>query len=100
MAEYIEREAAINAMCRLCSDTTRDKCSIADICNHVLRLEAVPAADVRPVIRGHIEEDENTYLYCSECNCNITLAAYETPNGNLILRPNFCPNCGAMMEES
>ena len=53
--EYIEREAAINAMCRLCSDTTRDKCRIADICNHVCRLEAIPAADVRPVV------------YCKEC---------------------------------
>lgn len=50
MTDYISREAAINAMCRLCSDTTRDKCRIADICNHVCRLEAIPAADVRPVI--------------------------------------------------
>lgn len=63
-------------------------------------LDDVPSEDVRPVVRGHIEEDENTYLFCSECNCNITLAAYETPDNRLVLRPNFCPNCGALMEES
>ena len=62
-------------------------------------IDSIPAADVRPVVRGRIEEDENTYLWCSECGCNITLAAYEIPNGNLILRPNFCPNCGADMRE-
>ena len=64
---------------------------LADLVNDI------PAADVRPVVRGHIEEDENTYLFCSECNCNITLAAYETPDNRLVLRPNFCPNCGADM---
>ena len=58
---------------------------------------ALPAADVRPVVRGHLEEDENTYIFCSECGCNLTLAAYETPDGNLILRPRFCPNCGASL---
>lgn len=50
MAEYIEREAAINSMCRWRSDTTRDKCHIADVCNLACRLEAVPAADVREVV--------------------------------------------------
>ena len=98
MAEYIEREAAITKIREEgvygsgYSNEERED-------NVVDMIESIPAADVRPVVRGHIEEDENTYLYCSECNCDITLAAYETPNGNLILRPNFCPNCGADMRE-
>ena len=114
MAEYIEREALLERIDGIwdCADMVfepNDKCCRSDDCasckwretkNAIRKIAAnIPAADVRPVIRGHIEEDENTYLYCSECNCNITLAAYETPNGNLILRPNFCPNCGADMRE-
>ena len=91
MKEYIEREA-VNALIKA-------ECSPKVAAYLIDAVATIPAADVRPVVRGHIEEDENTYLYCSECNCNITLAAYETPNGNLILRPNFCPNCGADMRE-
>ena len=96
MAEYISREAAINAMCRLCSDTTRDKCSIQDICNHVCRLEAVPAADVRPVVRGKWEEDWETG--CSTCSACDESYLWEDYDG--VGEWNYCPNCGAVMEES
>ena len=85
MAEYFEKEI----LCDWCLKTGPSYC---DKC--VMNRHDLPAADVRPVVRGHIEEDENSYLFCSECNCNITLAIYETPNGNLVLRPNYCPNCG------
>ena len=98
MAEYILREAAIKRFNFAVLDCLGMEPTIraGDI---IKALESIPAADVRPVVRGRIEEDENTYLWCSECGCNITLAAYEMPNGNLILRPNFCPNCGADMRE-
>ena len=89
--ECIEREAAINAMCRLCSDTTRDKCSIQDICNPVCRLEAVPAADVRTVVRGKWENIGSDVWKCSSCGYGIM-----PWNAGV----NFCPNCGAVMEES
>ena len=100
MAEYIEREAALRANCYFCSEHLKDDSPCGEKCADYMKFMEIPAADVRPVVRGYIEEDEDTYLYCSECNCNITLSAYETPNGNLILRPRFCPNCGARMEES
>lgn len=114
MAEYIEREAFLERVDGIwdCADMVfepNDKCCRSDDCasckwretkNAIRKIAAnLPAADVREVKRGHIEEDENTYLWCSECGCNITLASYEMPNGNLILRPNFCPNCGADMRE-
>ena len=84
MAEYIERS---ERLLYYISDMAYEQ------------IQRVHAADVRPVMRGHIEEDENTYLFCSECNCDITLVAYETPDNRLVLRPNFCPNCGADMRE-
>lgn len=95
MAEYIDIDAPV-----VVTDTRgRERETTV---RHILKMNkgVYTAAAVRPVVRGRIEEDENTYLWCSECGCNITLAAYEMPNGNLILRPNFCPNCGAMMENS
>lgn len=93
MSDYISREAAIEAMYEVCNKDQRQIFTREQL----LALDDVPAADVRENKRGHIEEDENTYLWCSECGCNITLSAYTMPNGNLILRPNFCPNCGADM---
>lgn len=98
MAEYIEREAAL-ALAESEEYLTPDGDEIYHEYIPVSAVKSIPAADVRPVVRGHIEEDENTYLFCSECNCNITLAAYETPDNRLVLRPNFCPNCGADMRE-
>ena len=102
MAEYIEREAAmlqIDAADFVRDDNFEGGATLLFCDDVVDRLSAIPAADVRPVVRGQIEEDENTYLWCSECGCNLTLSAYTMPNGNLILRPNFCPNCGADMRE-
>ena len=97
MSEYIEREAAMAAACKalchpgvLCPDF---KCAeVRDAFN------AIPAADVVPVVRGrwirHYEqadtgEDIITYpcgWVCSECG------RWESED------EPFC-NCGAMMEE-
>lgn len=105
--EYIDRDAAINAMCRLCSDTTRDKCSIQDICNHVCRLEAVPAAEVRPVVRGKwISNDDGETIiklkygepqgscFCSVCH------EWLVASDEYDVKGNFCPNCGADMRNA
>lgn len=104
MSEYIEREAAMAAACKalchpgvLCPDF---KCAeVRDAFN------AIPAADFRPVVRGEwrlggygqiSDATEKWYdkflvggfLYCSVCK------------GRTSVKYNFCPNCGAMMEES
>lgn len=97
MAKYIECEKVVELFNKWADGYSYIEVPTKDA---IACVRAIPAADVRPAVRGYIEEDENTYLFCSECNCNITLAAYETPDNRLVLRPNFCPNCGAMMEES
>lgn len=51
-------------------------------------IEAIPAADVRPVVRGEWRKSElfNDHPECSVCS-------YVSGE-----RSNFCPNCGAVMD--
>lgn len=76
MAEYIDREAAINAVFG----------AMADGRAVFPALNNLPAADVRPVVRGKWEYNPGDNIpYCSECMM---------PQDS---ECNFCPNCGAEM---
>ena len=81
MAEYIEREKAINAVFE----------AYADGRSAYIALETIPAADVRPVVRGgwaRIDYVPHGHDYkCSACGWKNDMPTH------------FCPNCGAMMEE-
>lgn len=92
MADYIEREAALAAI--------RERC--APCGEGIEALKSVPAADVAPVRHGkwtpvkynaHCScgKSYGTYHFlCSACNH----IAYSQPYGL-----NYCPNCGAKMDE-
>ena len=93
MAEYIEREAAIKA---LKDNVTEMEChiyfgsnlgvpedEIEDIVNEI------PVADVEPVKHGEWVYGEFDIPRCSECGGEIM------PH----LISNYCPNCGAKMDE-
>lgn len=95
MAEkkYIEREAAIAAAF---SATSLGNSAFRDVYDTVSRLRLIPAADVRPVVRGewgyrwkiHGDGRRPTELFpCTVCGFENTSAT------------NFCPNCGADMRE-
>ena len=86
--EYIEREAAYNAIVR--NYAVDDQLS---------DLDKIPAADVRPVVRGRwskelgkVETEGGSvtlvYPQCSECGF---IATWSSP---------YCPHCGAEMEKS
>lgn len=69
--------------------------------NPIDYLDEVPAADVRPVVRGHYVGEYDGYAdgnpvydmwYCSECGC-----CFEDWDEKPTY--NFCPNCGADMRE-
>ena len=74
MDEYIDREAVLMKLMQAISD--------------------MPAADVAPVVHGHwIEKEKYTFgiMYdCSLCDNRILDNGYSW---------NYCPNCGAKMDE-
>lgn len=108
MAEYIEREAAIRALCDGCVDD--GYCGEKDLadryaCDDVPKLLAIPAADVREVKRGEwLTGNGNPRSYgriramCGRCGA---FALYEMVNAGSYKEQlsKFCPSCGAEMRE-
>lgn len=98
MAEYIEREAAKDAVCTaIFHDGIRDALKSC--------LEDVPAADVVPVRHGRWVTKKDAcgrdYTICSACETEIQ---WRDRRG-VILRVDmqtapYCPNCGADMRIS
>ena len=95
MAEYIEREIIVNLL--------RDEAKRGATPYHIglyaaaRVLEAIPAADVRPVVRGRWKLDsdpgEPWRYVCNICGEKTKDTVMGKP------RANFCPNCGADMRE-
>lgn len=84
MVEYISREAAYDA---IVNNYTIDD-QLQDLCS-------VPAADVAPVLHAHWRAKDpapcwSWYATCSACGKRMTLEDRFT---------NYCPNCGAKMDE-
>ena len=105
MAEkYIEREALIedfkNDFINLLFDGMKGtpKPKEIKISNVIERIEDFPAADVAPVRHAKwelIDECVNEGVYCSNCHKKIYRAEY----ANQKVKSNFCPNCGAKMDQ-
>lgn len=82
MAEYIEREKVLSKAAPL-AGCFSNMISAYDVI-------MIPAADVAPVVHGrwlyHTLIDEHIHAECSECH-------------KIRIIDNFCPNCGAKMDE-
>ena len=99
MAEYISREAAIEIAMQYCPDDD-GSCSkaLADLRDMLDEIESIPAADVRPVVRGKwipvgLDDADEGMFKCSECG-----SEHFFPEILLgIPADNFCPECGADM---
>nr|DAF73282.1 MAG TPA: PROTEIN/RNA Complex, archaeal, ribosomal, 50S, protein.0A [Caudoviricetes sp.] len=76
MDEYIKREAVFMKL-------MQDGCSAKNLQS----ISDIPGADFAPVVHGHRVDDGGFYARCSQCN------------GVLPLCANYCPNCGAKMDE-
>lgn len=96
MAEYIEREFALNVLCREnCGhDYEANKCNNCYISNFINYL---PTADVAEVKHGKWE-DYGSGVCCSECGISLF---HQDTNNNGGIEPSgfiYCPNCGANMD--
>ena len=96
MADYIEREKV-----KLCifeyGVRNRYNSSISSACENLeRRMNYIPAADVRPVVRGKwTRRKSKLYTMCSACGYGYSNSHYHE-----VEEFKFCPNCGAMMEAS
>ena len=89
MAEYIEREAAEDAV---------GEAHLKGL-NPLWELRDVPAADVAPVVHGRWDDSGRytfpsgaTAVRCTNCGCALTESEYRLNNWN------YCPVCGAKMD--
>ena len=98
MTEYIEREATVKLLRSLGSrDYRREKGTIQEAIKMVSFPEYTPPADVAPVRHGRWELveyqctplDTDQALVCTECG-------FAHQNDDWY---NYCPNCGAKMDE-
>ena len=87
MAEYIEREAFKAEVRRLSTHYLNEW----DTLGVLAAADRIPAADVRPVVRGKWENKGCDVWRCSQCGYGIM-----PWNAG----QNFCPNCGADMRET
>lgn len=86
MAEYIEREAAIQAA----------KHAWAKGLEPTQYVEIIPAADVAEVRHGRWDEVYGSDTIRCSC-CRKRLDAYYA-DGVPFFDPDYCPNCGAKMD--
>lgn len=87
--EYIKREDAMRAACKaLCHPGVRCPDNICAEVRDVF--DAIPAADVVPVVRGHWIHRRFTENICGE-ECSVCHTTWDVST-------NYCPNCGAMTE--
>ena len=92
MSDYISREAAIEAVRAYRVDAKSKTYEMYNdgIDTAISALSTIPAADVRPVVRGTWE-----YISFMTCRCSVCKEVFHELDGD-----NFCPNCGADMREA
>lgn len=83
MIEYITKEQAIDEVWD--AFTSHDDPDLGRVIEE--NINRLPPADVAPVVRGRPLEDENGWPVCGCCG------------GSLEDDDQYCPYCGAKMEE-
>ena len=92
MAEYIEREAFIDAV--------KDIPMWGSVA--VMFADSIPTADVAPVVHGRwvsLTDCANAGVHCSVCHKTVWREDYSMCSRKNKVRSNFCPHCGAKMDE-
>ena len=101
MAEYIEREAVFTLLAKVSDGYLYIEVETEHLMD---RVRAIPAADVKPVVRGKwIPDDETGLPICSKCfsgkpkSCVCTSAIDHHLHDREI---RYCYFCGADMRET
>ena len=68
---------------------------------HVRRIiKDAPTIEAEPVRHGQWLSDKERFMYCSECEKRASSLILVKDNGHWRQeKPNYCPNCGAKMDE-
>ena len=100
MADYISRDKAAKVLCMACGNAACDPFE----CSFYKSMEDIPAADVRPVVRGNWLPYEFGDYHWHKCSvCGVADKFIETVyrkgfiDTELFSVRNFCPHCGADM---
>ena len=101
MNDYISREDVKKLLWERISLATFMRRGIPNVVKSLSfiteQLEKIPAADVRPVVRGewtdHRTNEHDGEWYCTACGKEITIYMGVDRKD----RYAFCPNCGAKM---
>ena len=100
--DFISREDAKDKHCGICEhrnicyqyDGDEGRTYTGRTCIERQCFNTIPAADVRPVVRGKwLPTRDDNKKECSKCHVIHLIAQY--PAG----RADWCPNCGADMRE-
>lgn len=99
MDDFISREAVISEFCDDCMDKEWCKRN-GESCSRIKNINAVPAADVRPVVRAKWYWDNYKYDWC--CSNCLHPADHRIDKNDAFKEPSFpfCPHCGADMRET
>ena len=99
MSEYIEREFALNVLCREnCGhDYEANKCNNCYTSNFINYLPTADVAEVKhgkwiEVQKENIWNDIVPVLECSACG------KYTVGTRGIMTKSNYCPNCGAKID--
>lgn len=109
MDEYIDREAFKKSVeehyCKPCKAEGKDHngcwcraCWVDDMLDEVID---APPADVAPVVHGRWTDILNVYMVSETgaCHGNATVCSVCLYINRNTFKTNYCPNCGAKMDE-
>lgn len=91
MAEYVTKEQVKEEIISWARCVNNPDRLVTEDALYVI--DALPAADVRPVRRGRWKWNEDDgHCYCTVCG---SVSPESDQNGDECDCPNFCPNCGS-----
>lgn len=94
MADYIQRQAAIDTIKRIGDENYSKGYPMIGIVHAIQILERLPASDVEPVVHAEWRNNKNDYPECTNCGY---MPAYDPEIDDIWYSPR-CPKCGARMK--